>query len=861
MVPTAPEPPDVARNSYYSLVYEIGGKILDLLAIPHDRIANPLCIFAMEEYIAPKIRELDPTCRLERPLIVETGLYRITSEAFRNLYRRSQIESKAINLRGAELFKVDIEEPLSDYTLVIFHTGSTPVEEDRDPFFVTEPTLASQLPPLNPSSSVLYPSFIKVKSGGKFRIEDLEYNNIVYISEDSVTNDTVPPHVQEEWDALAQSRSLTPELLAQLRLMLGSFHISDAFLDELFTSISSAEIELKAESSGTNQNIIRNRLVEETRHYSHIINFDEICAPMNTFSPKLGVERTSEFFFFTVLAVHFRRFLPEFDVLDPYQTMPITKLIIEKLDETEDDFKYAPYYPKSDLGIWYHATIWPGALMELHSGAHKTMRIEESEDHIRMFLQGASLLRMMNIAKRNTHGLSDELSQQTVTLPLVYVTKDWTRASIYLLFEVGSKVYYLHRTYDLQSTLYHRLRFTRDMYNLVNHIEKSAPSQQLRISLNLMDLQLGCIRTVANRVDKAEDKKRKRNVDQTPEEGQSGIQNKRNTRDKSESEGVEEEEEFASDEEERASDEEEEFVADEEEEFIADGLHDGYKFLAKSLGLLVGEGPKGNQVVAKKVQATSAELKIYMSLQRAYRHEDFILPTLKRFDFPPQGPTTVTYLVFPRWIPLSELRHLELNASQIVALCSGLASGVDFLHSQLVAHLDLKPDNLVIQRNGGEVELRIIDFSISVLLNARNDLCSTYQGTPGFMAPEVSACEESDGSTDSTDIRYSPLKADLFSCGRVFLYLAWWVVNTPEFSRVLGWGKNLSAQDPGSRPELREMSGLLPPEPVISPYKLSPTLINAHLGVAGQTYHYSSSSSHESQATISLFGSDLEEFK
>ncbi|KAF5378392.1 hypothetical protein D9757_010890 [Collybiopsis confluens] len=789
MVPTAPEPPDVARNSYYSLVYEIRGKILDLSAIPHDRIANPLCIFAMEEYIAPKIRELDPTCHLERPLIVETGLYRITSEAFRNLYRRSQIESKAINLRGAELFKVDIEEPLSDYTLVIFR--STPVEEDRDPFFVTEPTLASQLPPLNPSSSVLYPSFIKVKSGGKFRIEDLEYNNIVYISEDSVTNDTVPPHVQEEWDALAQSRSLTPELLAQLRLILGSFHISDAFLDELFTSISSAEIELKAESSGTNQNIIRNRLVEETRHYSHIINFDEICAPMNTFSPELGVERTSEFFFFTVLAVHFRRFLPEFDVLDPYQTMPITKLIIEKLDETEDDFKYAPYHPKSDLGIWYHATIWPGALMELHSGAHKTMCIEESEDHIRMFLQGASLLQMMNIAKRNTHGLSDELSQQTVTLPLVYVTKDWRRASIYLLFEVGSK---------------------------------------------------------------AEDKKRKRNVDQAPEEGQSGIQNKRNTRDKSESEGVEEEEEFA-------SDEEEEFVADEEEEFIADGLHDGYKFLAKSLGLLVGEGPKGNQVVAKKVQATSAELKIYMSLQRAYRHEDFILPTLKRFDFPPQGPTTVTYLVFPCWIPLSKLCHLELNASQIVALCSGLASGVDFLHSQLVAHLDLKPDNLVIQRNGGKVELRIIDFSISVLLNARNDLCSTYQGTPGFMAPEVSACEESDGSTDSTDIRYSPLKADLFSCGRVFLYLAWWVVNTPEFSRVLGWGKNLSAQDPGSRPELREMSGLLPPEPVISPYKLSPTLINAHLGVAGQTYHYSSSSSHKSQATISLFGLDLEEFK
>ncbi|KAF5389935.1 hypothetical protein D9757_003604 [Collybiopsis confluens] len=306
----------------------------------------------------------------------------------------------------------------------------------------------------------------------------------------------------------------------------------------------------------------------------------------------------------------------------------------------------------------------------------------------------------------------------------------------------------------------------------------TAPSEELRESLNSIDLQLGSIRTVANRVDKAEDKKRKRNVEQDPEEGQGGKQNKRNTPANSESEG-DEEEEFA-------TDEEEESVVDGEEAFTADGLRDGYKFLAKSLGLLVGKGPKGNQVIAKKVQAKSTELKIYVALRRAYRHEDFILPILKKFDFPPQGPTAVTYLIFPRWIPLSEIGHLALNAGQIVTLCSRLASGVEFLHTHLVAHLDLKPDNLVIQRNGGEVELRIIDFSVSVMLTGRSDLCSTHQGTPGFMAPEVFACEEYKESTaDTTDIRYSPLKVDLFSCGRVFLYLVWWLVNTPEYTRVL----------------------------------------------------------------------------
>ncbi|KAF5393404.1 hypothetical protein D9757_000759 [Collybiopsis confluens] len=820
----ATEPPDFPR---FSLVYEIRGKILHFSAIPKDKVTNPLCIFVMDEFIAPKIRELDPTCGLERPLVVETSLYRITAEAFRNLYCRSHTESKALNLRGSEVFKVNIEDPLSDYILVVFRPQDANITQLEDPFFVTERTLASQLPPLTPGGSPLHSSFIKVKSGGKFRFEDLQNNNIVLVGEDSITDDSVPPHVQEEWAALSQSRSLTPEVSYR-----DASSVLNAFLDELFTSVSSAEIPLQGESSEAKMDClapeiphgfldqlfasisnavvqpqverseaeqnIQSRLVEETRHYSHIINFNEICAPMNTFSPQLGVERTSEFFYFTIPAVYIRRFLPEFDVLDPYQPMPVAKLVIEKLDEAEDDFKYATYVPKSDLGLWYHATIWPGSLMELHSGPHKTIHIEESEDHIRMFFQGASLLRMMNIAKQNTHGISYELSQKTATLPLIYVTKDWTRASMYLLFELGSKVYYLHRKYNLQSSIYHRLRFTRDLYNLVDHVEKLAPSEELRESLNSIDLQLGSIRTVANQVDKAEDKKRKRNIEQAPEEGQ----------------GVEEEE--------FATYEEEESVVDGEEAFTADGLRDGYKFLAKSLGLLVGEGPKGNQVVAKKVQAKSTELKIYVALRRA------------SLTFLPK--TAVTYLIFPRWIPLSEIGHLALNAGQIVTLCSRLASGVEFLHTHLVAHLDLKPDNLVIQRNGGEVELRIINFSVSVMLTGCGDLCSTHQGTPGFMAPEVFACEEYKESTaDTTDIRYSPLKADLFSCSRVFLYLVWWLVNTPEYPRVLRWGRDLSAHDPGSRPELREIRDLLPPEPLISPYKLSPTLINAHLDMVGQT--------------------------
>lgn len=88
-----------------------------------------------------------------------------------------------------------------------------------------------------------------------------------------------------------------------------------------------------------------------------------------------------------------------------------------------------------------------------------------------------------------------------------------------------------------------------------------------------------------------------------------------------------------------------------------------------------------------------------------------------------------------------------------------LVSALRYCHENGVAHRDLKPQNLLLDRSGA---LLVSDFGLSALLpqQLRSDgMLHTACGTPGFVAPEVFCHKGYDGA-----------KADAWSCG-VILYL------------------------------------------------------------------------------------------
>ena len=166
----------------------------------------------------------------------------------------------------------------------------------------------------------------------------------------------------------------------------------------------------------------------------------------------------------------------------------------------------------------------------------------------------------------------------------------------------------------------------------------------------------------------------------------------------------------------------------------------------------------GNAVVVKLPYSGSDELRI---LHRLHSIKSPINPTIPLLGTVQSN--LGTFIVFPEATPLDLGFRLGdfANEGEIVGLSLQLIEGVAFLHRHGIAHLDIKPQNIVVLGN----RLFIIDFDISVCVDGPDALISRWCGTPQWMAPEI-------GHQDGPKCLYSPIRADLWSCGRVLQYLA-----------------------------------------------------------------------------------------
>ncbi|OAX31343.1 kinase-like protein, partial [Rhizopogon vinicolor AM-OR11-026] len=79
---------------------------------------------------------------------------------------------------------------------------------------------------------------------------------------------------------------------------------------------------------------------------------------------------------------------------------------------------------------------------------------------------------------------------------------------------------------------------------------------------------------------------------------------------------------------------------------------------------------------------------------------------------------------------------------------------INFMHQHVVAHMDLKPQNILIPRTGGR--LSIIDFNRSLRVKGVGHKFRSIVGTTGYITPEVAA----------GDSLCSAVRADLWSCGK-----------------------------------------------------------------------------------------------
>ncbi|GFR67462.1 death-associated protein kinase 1 [Elysia marginata] len=93
---------------------------------------------------------------------------------------------------------------------------------------------------------------------------------------------------------------------------------------------------------------------------------------------------------------------------------------------------------------------------------------------------------------------------------------------------------------------------------------------------------------------------------------------------------------------------------------------------------------------------------------------------------------------------ISEKDHLgEEEASAFIAQ---ILRGLKHLHSNNIAHLDLKPENIML-RNRNSQSIKLIDFGLAQRINGKEDL-RALMGTAEFVAPEVVSYETLSLATD-----------------------------------------------------------------------------------------------------------------
>jgi serine/threonine protein kinase len=87
-----------------------------------------------------------------------------------------------------------------------------------------------------------------------------------------------------------------------------------------------------------------------------------------------------------------------------------------------------------------------------------------------------------------------------------------------------------------------------------------------------------------------------------------------------------------------------------------------------------------------------------------------------------------------------------------------LLTAVEYIHSQRLAHRDLKLENVMLDGHG---RTRLCDFGIAVHVPPESDLVRTeLKGTPAYLSPEMLCTSQ-----------YNPFKADIWALGVTLFHL------------------------------------------------------------------------------------------
>jgi serine/threonine protein phosphatase PrpC len=159
-------------------------------------------------------------------------------------------------------------------------------------------------------------------------------------------------------------------------------------------------------------------------------------------------------------------------------------------------------------------------------------------------------------------------------------------------------------------------------------------------------------------------------------------------------------------------------------------------------------------------------------------HSPFVTEAIE----PPIERRSCVYGVLPHYAGetleqrLSRRPPLTLSAGLDIAL--KLAKAVAALHRAGIVHRDIKPDNVIVQANGG---LKLIDLGVARLPQREASDLSSAPGTPSYMAPELFAGSD---ATEASDIFALGVTVYRAFTGGAYPYGEIAAFSQPRFSKI-----------------------------------------------------------------------------
>lgn len=217
----------------------------------------------------------------------------------------------------------------------------------------------------------------------------------------------------------------------------------------------------------------------------------------------------------------------------------------------------------------------------------------------------------------------------------------------------------------------------------------------------------------------------------------------------------------------------------------------GYDLLEEEQRLWPGniaKATKGGLTFALKL-VHPEEREILECLQWPHPHDNHVVELV---DVISSDDENDDIIVMP-WLS-SSLGSLDCTEDVMKSLLTQFLEGVSILHKSHIAHLDLKPGNVLVDRTGPVPHISIIDFGLSTHVENEETTVTSFRGTPSWTAPEV-------GENHGPIMTYSAIRADRWSCGRMLQHFSKIlpIISDASFDHVCA---QLLDSDPSRRPSL-----------------------------------------------------------